>query len=59
MGSVLWFAAADLESWMAQSNLWRAAYLAGWIGLGAVVYFTVLLVLGWRPREILQGVDRH
>jgi len=59
MGSVLWFAAADLESWMAQSNLWRAAYLAGWIGLGAVVYFTVLLVLGWRPREILQGVDRR
>jgi putative peptidoglycan lipid II flippase len=59
MGGVLWFAAADLAAWMGQGAWLRAAQLAGWIGAGIGVYFAVLFVLGWRPREILQGVDRH
>ena len=59
MGGVLLFAASDLESWMELGVWLRAGQLAAWIAAGVGVYFAVLFVLGWRPAEILQGVDRH
>lgn len=59
MGGVLWLVGGDLDAWMQQGVWLRAAHLAGSIVLGGGVYFAVLLLLGWRPSEILQGVDRH
>jgi len=59
MGTVLWFGASDLDAWIANTVWLRALHLAGWIGLGIVAYFAVLLVFGWRPKAVLQGVDRH
>jgi peptidoglycan biosynthesis protein MviN/MurJ (putative lipid II flippase) len=58
MGGVLWFGAADLGAWLGQDTGLRAARLVGWIGLGVGVYFAALLALGWRPSELLKGVDR-
>jgi len=59
MGGLLWFASSDLDAWMQLGIGSRAIRLVGWIGLGIAVYFAVLLLFGWRPREVLQGVDRH
>lgn len=58
MGGVLWFGAADLEAWMALDTAWRALQLGTWILLGIVVYFLVLAASGWRPAQVLKGVDR-
>jgi putative peptidoglycan lipid II flippase len=58
MGGVLWVGAADLGAWLGQDAWLRAARLVGWIGLGGGVYFAALLALGWRPSELLKGVDR-
>lgn len=53
MAILLWYAAGDLAAWLAADALTRAAWLSGLIGLGAAVYFLVLLASGLRPRHLV------
>jgi len=52
MAAVLWWGTGDLQSWFEMSGIHRVIELAMWIGLGAVAYFVVLLVLGVRFRQL-------
>ena len=55
MGGVLWFGAAQLETWIARDALSRVQWLLTWIAAGGVVYFGVLAALGVRPRQFLSS----
>ena len=49
MVAVLWWLTADMDSWL-QWGVWeRIQNLFGLVGIGAVVYIVVLLLLGARP----------
>ncbi|MGF1685586.1 murein biosynthesis integral membrane protein MurJ [Photobacterium japonica] len=45
-----------MNEWLAWSFLHRAAWLAGLIGIGAMVYLIAVLVLGIRPRHLRAAV---
>ena len=51
--ALLWWGAADLAPWLARDGLGRSLHLLLWIGAGALLYGTVLLALGVRPRDLL------
>lgn len=52
MGGSLWLAQWYLQlNWVAMGSLMRSAWLGSLIGLGVVVYFMVLALLGFRPRD--------
>lgn len=53
MTLVLLWGVAGPDEWMASSILERALALAMWIGVGAVVYFFVILVCGIRPDQLI------
>lgn len=48
MGASLWWLSPPTETWLAWSRTVRALGMFGLIGLGAVVYFASLWVLGFR-----------
>jgi len=53
MTAVLLWGVADADVWMARSLLERAGALALWIGVGAAVYFFVILASGIRPGQLI------
>ncbi|NNC22710.1 murein biosynthesis integral membrane protein MurJ [Salinisphaera sp. USBA-960] len=56
MTVVLAFGGWDWSRWLARPLALRIGWLAAWIAIGAAVYFAVLFVSGWRPRQ-LQRVE--
>lgn len=48
MGSMLFFFAGSLESWMGRHALQRVAWLAFWLVAAMAVYFVVLFAAGFR-----------
>ena len=48
MAAVLVFTVGSLDSWEQASILMRAGKLAGLVGLGAITYFGLLWLSGWR-----------
>ncbi len=52
MGALLYWLAGDTLAWTHMSFIGRVLRCAGGIGLGAVVYFAVLLALGLRYRDL-------
>ncbi len=52
MAAVLWFASGTLADWLTQGAVDRALWLAGLIGVGALVYGITLLALGMRLSEL-------
>jgi putative peptidoglycan lipid II flippase len=52
MGALLWWLAGDTMHWMQMSVMERILRCCGYIGLGAAVYFAVLLLLGMRQRHL-------
>ncbi len=53
MAGVLWWGGGDLDTWLHTGLLRRVTHLAGWIAVGAAVYFGVIFGLGIRPRQLL------
>jgi putative peptidoglycan lipid II flippase len=51
MAVFLWWFGGDVSAWLAASQLWRAAWLAGLVGGGIVIYFAVLWVMGVRAGQ--------
>jgi len=58
MGVVLHFAMGDASVWLGFGLMQRLAYLSGLVVLGAVSYFAMLLLLGFRPRDYMRRVSR-
>ncbi len=52
MAGVLLWGMPVLEAWLSAGILERAGWLAGWIGIGMVVYLGCLYALGIRPRHL-------
>jgi putative peptidoglycan lipid II flippase len=48
---VLWWGGGELEAWTDATAGWRILYLGALIAGAALVYFTVLLICGVRPRD--------
>jgi len=57
MTATLFFGGWDWSRWLAWPLVMRVGWLSAWIGIGAVVYFGVLFLVGWRPRH-MQGVTQ-
>lgn len=51
MGGILYLGAADTTDWISKTMVCRVSWLLAWIGIGMVVYFTALAVLGVRPAQ--------
>lgn len=58
MGAVLHFAMGDVSLWLDLGLMQRLVYLSGLVILGAVSYFAMLLLLGFRPRDYMRRVSR-
>lgn len=58
MGLVLFFAMGDTALWLDFGLMRRLSYLSGLVALGAVSYFAMLLLLGFRPRDYMRRVNR-
>jgi len=58
MGVVLHFAMGDASLWLNLGLMHRLVYLSGLVVLGAVSYFAMLLLLGFRPRDYIRRVSR-
>jgi len=58
MGVVLHFAMGDASLWLSLGLMHRLVYLSGLVVLGAVSYFAMLLLLGFRPRDYIRRVSR-
>jgi len=58
MGVVLHFAMGDARVWLGLGLMPRLVYLSGLVMLGAVSYFGMLLLLGFRPRDYMRRVSR-
>jgi putative peptidoglycan lipid II flippase len=59
MGALLWWLAPPTGAWTVAARADRVVWLLGLVVAGAVGYFAALLVLGWRPRELLHGTSRE
>ncbi|MGL4545000.1 MAG: murein biosynthesis integral membrane protein MurJ [Plesiomonas sp.] len=57
MAATLFWVMPDIAVWQVQNNMLRMAWLAGLIGLAAVVYVVLLLLLGVRPRHLRADTD--
>jgi len=55
MAAVITWVSPGLDVWIAAARIDRVLWLIGLIGLGAGVYFGVLLAGGWRPRQLLHS----
>ena len=53
LGGLLWWAAHHID-WMHSAGWVRAGLLAAVLGAAALVYFSVLLVCGLRPRQFIR-----
>lgn len=51
MAGVILFGAPTLAEWSAVSVWMRAAWLGSWIGIGALTYFLLLILMGIRGRH--------
>jgi putative peptidoglycan lipid II flippase len=51
LGLALWFGMGTQESWLTGSGWTRIARLTGLVAGGVFIYFAVLAVLGFRPRD--------
>ena len=58
MGVVLHFAMGEASAWLELNLMRRLVYLSGLVLLGAVSYFAMLLLLGFRPRDYMRRVSR-
>lgn len=58
MGSVLYFAMGDASAWLEFTLIKRLMYMGGLVVLGAVSYFSTLMLLGFRPRDYIRRVNR-
>jgi len=58
MGVVLHFAMGEASAWLELNLMRRLVYLSGLVVLGAVSYFAMLLLLGFRPRDYMRRVSR-
>ncbi|MCW5626389.1 MAG: murein biosynthesis integral membrane protein MurJ [Burkholderiales bacterium] len=56
MALVLWLAVGSDAGWLAASIAWRVAHLAGLVALGGAIFFAVLWLLGFRPRDFQHRV---
>ncbi|MDH5631859.1 MAG: murein biosynthesis integral membrane protein MurJ [Gammaproteobacteria bacterium] len=53
MGTLLYFGAADIQSWL-DAGFWvRVVRLAQWIGLGILVYGVALVLSGLKPGKLI------
>jgi putative peptidoglycan lipid II flippase len=59
MGALLWWLAPPTAEWTVAARADRVVWLLGLVVAGAVGYFAALLVLGWRPRELVHGTSRE
>ncbi len=58
MGTLLWWGAGHLSTWLDARALLRIGRLAFWVVAGMLTYVGVLLLLGVRPRQlVLQKAD--
>ena len=56
MAAVLYFAMGDVKQWLQFGIFTRLLYLSGLVALGAISYFSVLFLLGFRPRDYMRRV---
>lgn len=49
----LWYAAGELQEWIANPIIWRAEHLAFLLGSAVVLYFVCLWLCGLRPYHML------
>ena len=56
MAVVLYFAMGNVNQWLQFGLLTRLLYLSGLVALGAISYFSVLFLLGFRPRDYMRRV---
>jgi putative peptidoglycan lipid II flippase len=56
MAGALWMAAGPAAAWLAASEWWRMARLAGLVFLGAAVYLGALWVMGVRLRDFSKRI---
>lgn len=56
MGLALYFSAQWLGDWLQFNTMRRIAYLSGLVGLGTMVYFATLAILGFRPKHFNKRV---
>ncbi|MGL5007423.1 MAG: murein biosynthesis integral membrane protein MurJ [Plesiomonas sp.] len=57
MAATVFWIMPDIAVWQTQHNMLRMMWLAGLIGLAAVVYVVLLLLLGVRPRDLRADTD--
>jgi putative peptidoglycan lipid II flippase len=58
MGGVLYLAMGDAKAWLEFTLIKRLLYMSGLVVLGAVSYFSTLMLLGFRPRDYIRRVNR-
>jgi len=58
MGITLYFAMGDTSAWLTFALIKRLIYITGLVILGAISYFSTLMLLGFRPRDYLRRVER-
>ncbi len=58
MGVTLYFAMGDTSTWLTFALIKRLIYITGLVILGAISYFSTLMLLGFRPRDYLRRVER-
>lgn len=54
MGGLLWSFAGETSEWYQRDLLNRAGWLAVWITTGVVSFTTILILLGWRPGQMIK-----
>lgn len=52
MGGGLWLISGGLDAWLQWPALQRAGMLLGLIGAGVLLYFSILFILGMRPKQL-------
>jgi putative peptidoglycan lipid II flippase len=58
MGVALHYAMGDASAWLQFSLIKRLIYISALVVLGGVSYFTMLMLLGFRPRDYIRRVNR-
>lgn len=58
MGVALHYAMGDATAWLEFSLLKRLIYIGVLVVLGAVSYFAMLMLLGFKPRDYIRRVNR-
>jgi putative peptidoglycan lipid II flippase len=52
MALLLWWGSGPLDLWLNMNTLERSLHLSGWIVAGLIIYFTSLIIFGFRLRHI-------